>query len=253
MLIQGAQANPNHLEPIPPYDPLDIDDTHRSYVQAVFTSLIGKGWLPSLWMIERPSFSREYAVMLWCMIEYDPNDTRPLWRREIKRKQWVVEHVTPKEKIWRFKPVGDSSEVPDIRPTKDVERHRTPITEDFAKAVQEAWLSTLQLTRYAEDQRAGLDGTTLEFYCDGLFGETWSPDGGLPAMLPDLGRRLRALALSDEKGKEPFLAAAGNVARKIAKEAEAEQIKLFGKKLSLITWRSSLERNDRASQTGETH
>jgi hypothetical protein len=272
-LTLGARANPNHLEPIPPYDPLDIHDTSHSYKQAVFTSLIGKGWRPSLWMIERPSFSREYAVMLWCTIEYDPNDTRPLGRREIKRREWVIEHVTPKEKIWRFKPVDNSTKVlvnkemeevmkrrraqgavelaPDIRTTKDVERRRITIPEDFAKAVQEAWLNTLQLTRYTEDQRTGLDGTTLEFWCDGLFGQTWSPETGLPAQLADLGRKLGTLALSDEKSQGPLLAEAGRLARKIAKEAEAEQIKLFGKKMSHITWSSVLSEFERARKTGE--
>jgi len=235
MLIQGAQANPNHLEPIPPYHPLDVDDIIHSYSQAVFTSLIGKGWRPSLWMIERPSFSREYAVILWCTIEYDPNDTRPLWRREIKRKQWVVEHVTPKEKIWKFRRARRGSEVPDIKPTKDVERHRVAVTEDFAKAVQEAWLNTLQLTRYAEDTGHGLDGTTLQFCYEDLFGQAWSPQAGLPAMLADLGRKLSTLALSDEKSREPLLAEADSLARKVAKEAEAEQIRLFGKKISLGT------------------
>ncbi len=273
LLIEGAQANPNHLEPIPPYHPLDIDDTSHSYGQAVFTSLIGKGWSPSLWMIERPSFSREYAVMLWCTVEYDPNDTRPLGRREIKRRQWVIEHVMPKEEIWRFKPVDNSAKVPvnkemeevmkrrraqgavkltpDIRTTKDVERHRTPIPEDLAKVVQEAWLNTLQLTRYAEDRLTGLDGTALEFCYDDLFGRTWSPDTGLPAMLADLGRKLAAIALSDEKNKEPLLKGADSLARQIVKEVEAEQIKLFGKKLSHITWSSVLNRKDRPSQNGE--
>lgn len=251
MLIQGGQAGPNHLEPIPPYHPLDIDNTSHSYRQAVFTSLIGKGWSPSLWMIESPSFSREYAVMLWCTVEYDPNDTRPLGRREIKRKQWVVEHVTPKEMIWRFKPIDGNREVPDIRPTQDVERHRTSIPEDFAKAVQEAWLSTLQLTRYGEARLTGVDGTTLEFCYDDLFGETWSPDTGLPAELADLGRKLAKLALSDEKSKEPLLKEADSLARKIAKEAEAEQIKLFGKKIAYVTWSRILDRKDRAPQSGE--
>jgi hypothetical protein len=245
MLIQGAQANPNHLEPIAPYDPMD-----SGYDRAVFTSLVGKYWA-SLWMIEMPSFSREYAVILRCNTAYDPNDTRPVLTAELKSERWLVEYVVPKEKIWRWKDVDDTHSVLDIKPTEDVERHHTYITKDLAQALQEAWLSTLQLTRYAEDRRKGLDGTTVQFYCGGLFGQTWSPGPGLPAQLAELGRKLRALALSDEKSKEPLLKEADDLARKIAKEAEAEQIKLFGKKLSHITWSSVLNRKDRASQTGE--
>jgi len=244
LLLQNAQANPNHLEPIPPcYDPLDLDGTSGQYKEAVFTSLIGRGWLPSLWMIERPSSSRAYAVVVWGAIEPDPNDSRPASRREIKRKQWVVQYTAlneeiRREKIWRSKAANGRTPITyDVRPTKNVERHRVPITAEFATVVREAWLSTLQLTRYAQGDRGrGLDGTTLDFFCcddpfaGGLFGQTWSPKTGLPAMLADLGRKLRAIALSDEKNRDSLLAEADSLARRIAKDAEAEQIKLFGKK-----------------------
>jgi hypothetical protein len=70
----------------------------------------------------------------------------------------------------------------------------------------------------------------LEFCCGDLLGQTWSPKTGLPAMLADLGRKLRAIALSDEKNRDSLLAEADRLARKIVKDAEAEQIKLFGKK-----------------------
>lgn len=248
MLVREAFAdatNLNHLEPITPYDVLDVDGTRDSYRQAVFTSLIGKGWLPDMWMIETPSFSREYAVIIWARAD-GPNAPRT---SESKPKRWVIQYVAPKESIWRWKEVSgdgvsaDASPtktgrgnrlVPDIRPTKDVEKHRIEVPEDFAKLVHGAWLSTLQLTRYGEDGRGGRDGTTLQFCCADLFGETWSPQTGLPAMLADLGRKLALLAQSDEKDREPLLTEAGSLARKITKEAEAEQIKLFGKKMSRL-------------------
>jgi hypothetical protein len=53
----SIHANPNHLEPIPAYDP-------DGYNQAVFQSFIGKRRLVELWMIERPSFAMERAVSL---------------------------------------------------------------------------------------------------------------------------------------------------------------------------------------------
>ena len=226
-LIPQVQANPNHLEPIRPYYSIDIGSSIHGYGQAVFTSLIGTGWNPSPWMIERASFSREYAVIVWRSIEYDRNDPHP---RKIKRTQWFVEYVAAKEKIWRFKHSDNDEEVLDIRPTKEVERHRVPITAEFAKVVQEAWWSTLQLTRYAEGSQQGLDGTTLEFCCGDLFGRAWSPRSGLPAMLADLGRKLRAVALSEEKNRDSLLEQADSLARKIAEDAEAEQIRLLGKK-----------------------
>jgi hypothetical protein len=244
LLIPKVQATPNHLEPIPPYS-LDMDGTSDEYRQAVFTSLIGRGWLPSLWMIEKPSSSRAYAVVLQRTVEFDPNDTRPFSEREIKRKPWVVSYTAlneeiRREKIWRSKAANGRIPITyEIRPTKNVESHSAPITPEFAKVVREAWLSTLQLTRYAQgDRGGGLDGTTLDFFCcddpfaGGLFGQTWSPKTGLPAMLADLGRKLRAIALSDEKNRDSLLAEADSLARKIAKDAEAERIRLFGKKMS---------------------
>jgi len=117
---------------------------------------------------------------------------------------------------------------------KSVELSRQSSRLARGNVVQEAWLSTLQLTRYAEDDWHGLDGTTLEFCRGDLFGYTWSPETGLPAMLADLGRKLGALARSNEKDREPLLVEAESLARRIAKEAEAEQIELFGKKMSRL-------------------
>lgn len=229
MLVQIVEANPNHLEPIAPYRSVDT-----GYHQAVFTSLVGKYWT-SLWMIERPSFSEEYAVVLRYDDEYDPNDTRPVERSEAKRGRWYIERVAPKEKIWRWKVIDNVHLELDIKPTEDVERHRAYITEDFAKALEEAWLSTLQLTRYGETRMTGLDGTTLEFCFGDLFGQTWSPKTGLPTMLAGLGRKLSSITIAEEKNRASLLAEADSLAHKITKEAEAEQIRLFGKKMSRIT------------------
>ncbi len=248
MLIQGAQANPNHLEPLPPYN-YYLDRVGYDIGQAVFTALIDRK-RPVLWMIEWPSFSPPSAVMLRRQVEYDPNDDSPLQGRRVKRELWLLDHVAVKPLKW--KTLGKGSNPPDIKPSEDVELSRTIVTTDFGKAVQEAWLNTLQLTRYAEDRRTGLDGTTFIFcYEDDIFGYTWSPNTCLPAMLMNLGRKLREIARSDEKNKEQLLKEADSLARRIAKEAEAEQIKLFGKKMAYITWSSVLNRAGRAPQTGE--
>jgi hypothetical protein len=184
-------------------------------------------------MIELPSFSWPCAVILRHEFEYDPDDDRLDPARRVRREQWLIEHAVLK--TWKLKTLDDGSKTLDIKPAEDVETHRTSVTKDFAEAVRRAWLSTLQLTRYAEDRRQGLDGTTFEFYCDyNYFGETWSPKTGLPAMLVDLSGKLRAIAQSDEKSKGPLLKEADTLARKIAKEAEAEQKRVFGKKLSRI-------------------
>lgn len=241
ILVQKVQANPNHLEPIPIWDDF-------GYCQAVFKSFIGE--VPaSLWMIERPGFSREYAVILRREVEYDPNDTRPAPVRRVVGEQWFVVHVTPKEKIWQLKRIDKTHMDLDIRPTENVEIHCTPVTKDFAQAMEEAWWSVLQLTRTPKGYYRGPDGTTLQFCCGCLSGEIWTPRSGLPAMLADLGRKLGAVALSDEKNRTSLFAEAESLARKIAKDAEAEQIKLFGKKRAYITWSSVLDRDGSRHQS----
>jgi hypothetical protein len=223
VLAQKMQANPNHLEPIRAYD-------HFGYDEAVFKSLIGEA-SASLWMIERPSFSREYAVILRREVEYDSNDTRPAPLKRVTREQWFVVYVTPKEMVWRFKRIDNYREELDIRATEDVETQCIPVTRDFAQTMEKAWWNVLQLTRTSADHDQGPDGTTLQFCCGYLSGEIWSPETGLPAMLADLGRKLGTLARSDEKERSPLLAEAESLAHKIAKEAEAERVKLFGRKM----------------------
>lgn len=223
-LSQKVEANPNYLEPIRAYD-----DT--GYDEAVFKSLIGDA-PASLWMIERPSFSREYAVILRREVEYDPNDTRPAPLRRVAREQWFVVYATPKEMIWRYKRVDSYQLVLDIEPTKDVETQCIPVTREFAQTVEKAWWNVLQLTRTHEGYYRGLDGTTLQFGCGYLSGETWSPKTGLPAMLADLGRKLGTLARSNEQERASLLAEAESLARKIAKEADTEQVKRFGRKMN---------------------
>lgn len=238
MFVHKGQANPNHLEPIAPYQSPDADGTSHSYRQAVFVSLIGRASLPDMWMMVRPpGRSPEYAVIVWSRLDQDPNG---LHSSAPKRREWFVDYVAAKESIWRFKEVPNPKPtnsrgnmlIPDIRPTENVEKYRITITEDFAHEVQEAWLNTLLLTRYADNRDRGVEGTPVEFCCLDFYGVTWSPTTGLPAMLADLGHKLGALARSDEKDREPLFAEAESLARKIAKDAEAEQIKLFGKKMA---------------------
>jgi len=222
-LIPGVRANPNHLEPIP-----FSDDT--GYRHAVFASLIGAA-PASLWMIERPSFSAEYAVILRREVEYDPNDTRPTPLRRVTREQWFVVRVIAKDQIWRWKHADNNRLVLDIRPTEDVEIHCTPVTKDFAQTLEQAWWSVLQLTRAPKESYRFLNGTTLQFGCGYLSGEIWSPKSGLPAQLAELGRNLGTLALSGEKVNGRLLGECAYLARKIRKEAEEEQTKVFGRRM----------------------
>ncbi len=228
-LIQKLPANPNHLEPITPYNYYGYEGAH----QVVFNALIGDVFpqrLSVVWMLEWPCFDQASAVVLRHEVQYDPNDTRPYGKKKVIHEEWLLEDAVLK--TWRTKTLDDGRKVFDIQPAQDVETHRTAVTKDFAAAVKDGWLSVLELTRYPDVDFLGLDGTTFHFYCDGLFGQTWSPDTGLPARLVDLAHKLRAIARADDKTQGPLLAEAEKLATKIAKDAAAEQKRVFGRRRS---------------------
>lgn len=170
------KANPNHLEPVPAYD-LD------GYDQAVFSSFIGKR-RPALWMIVKPSFESEYAIIL---------------DRGLEPGQWNIEYAVAKRSIWRWKKIDSGARILDIHPTNEIEKHCLIVPDNFACQIKNAWLSVLKQTRYPIKDYRALDGVVYQFYCeDYYFGEIWSPTSGIPKMLSDLGLGLRDLAKSQD-------------------------------------------------------
>lgn len=181
-------ANPDHLEPIPAYDP-------DGYNQAVFESLIGQR-RPELWMIVKPSFSPEFAVLLFCH-EESGTSSEPT-------KKWEVEVVGPKAQIWRWKEVDERTSVLDIHATDDLTVKTAPISAELAAKISAAWRAALLQTRYPKQDQSGVDGVTYEFYCDyNLFGQTWSPEGGVPFLLTELGSAL--VRIANQKEVQPSL------------------------------------------------
>jgi hypothetical protein len=217
VLVCGGYANPNHLEPIAPYDP-------DGYNQAVFKSLVGKRPFVTLWMIEQPSFSPECAVLLGRGADFDPNASYRSPIRQVARDQWMIEYVVAKKQIWRYGRADVNMPVPCFKLTEEVERYRTTVTKDFAETMLAAWRSVLKTTRYPDERWPGADGTTFQFYCGyEYFGKTWSPDSGLPAMLVDLGHKLGELARPGAKNKKSLQRQALDLARKITQEAASQQ------------------------------
>ncbi len=204
-----APSNPNHLEPMPAYDP-------DGYDQAVFRSLVGDD-LGELWMIVKPSFNPEYAVIVRHEIEYAKSDD-PFDRR-IESEKWVVERAEAKKQIWQWKDIGGGRSVLDIKVTKDVIRSRVEITKEFASQMFSAWQSVLRSTRYPDEDYRGLDGATFQFYCHhNLFGEVWTPRTGLPRMLTDLGFQLAEVATATDEGRPDSIAKCVEIAKKITAE-----------------------------------
>ena len=187
-------SNPNHLEPIPAYEPYGYD-------QAVFSSLLGKE-PGEIWMIGKPSFSPEYAVIL--------RNKLPPSASEFDKKndsgKWVVEYAEVKKQIWRWKELDSGTIILDIKATKEVTRRRAEVTREFAELMIGAWKSVLRQTRYTDHGYRGCDGATFQFYCRyNLFGEIWSPTSGIPKQITDLGHKLGEVARAEAKGRDQLI------------------------------------------------
>ena len=208
---QGAEAptNPNHLEPMQAYAP-------DGYDQAVFRSLIGND-PGELWMVGKPSFSPEYAVILRHEIKYaKPGD---FLDRTIESEKWIVEYAVAKNQIWRWKEVGGGRTELDIHVTKDIIRHRAEVTKEFGLKIFAAWEAVLRVTRYPDADYRGLDGVTIQFYCrPNLFGEIWTPNAGLPKMLTKLGGKLADIAEMESQYRPKIVADCTDLAKKIVAE-----------------------------------
>lgn len=210
-----SPSNPNHLEPLPAYAP-------DGYDQAVFQSLIGKD-PGELWMIGKPSFGPEYAVVLRHELTYS-NPEEP-FDRTIALEKWMIERVEAKRQIWRWRQLCGGRMELDIHATKDVIRQRSEVTKDFASQMLLAWESVLRKTRYPDEDYRGLDGTTFQFYCrHNFFGEVWTPRTGLPNMLTELGHRLADVVKASDEARPKLVAECVEIAKKITAETRKPEV-----------------------------
>lgn len=77
------------------------------------------------------------------------------------------------------------------------------IDDDLAIAIQRAWATMLLKTRFPTNRYRGVDGSAAEFsvFVAGagtIYGQLWSPSGGLPKELLDLGLALADYCRSSE-------------------------------------------------------
>lgn len=195
---QAPQAF-DRLEPVPAYDRL-------GYSQTVFQVLV-REQMPELWMIVKPSFSPEYAVVLG-----------RVWSEEIPRKliRYELRWVRAKKPIWHQERIGNTNSFR-VAPLKDpgIEERTVEFPPEATSQISKAWSRIIRESRYPSSLHAGVDGVTYEFYAHyNLFGTTWGPQSGAPAMMVELGEALidyvqanpinrdKALQLCIEKAKQ---------------------------------------------------
>jgi hypothetical protein len=238
---------PNHLEPVEPFD-----DT--GYSQLVFETLVGKTepttayviWTsadpaekkpdidpplqppisarPVLWMICKPSFSPESAVILYDEVQ-GPADGS--FADPSAKHRWLLVTVTATQPIWHWEehPANYTGPVKlDLRRDVKLDRKIAEIEEASAKALEEAWAAVTRQTRYPEKADGGLDGVTYQFYAGGCYGETWSPEQGLPAAIVHSAEELAKIVKSAPPERPKLWPTALATLSKIkAQAAEAKQ------------------------------
>jgi len=90
--------------------------------------------------------------------------------------------------------IGYRIRILDIHPTEDVITQAVTVDISQFKHVITAWKKALNNTRYSPNKNLGLDGVTYQFYAHyNFFGETWSPNKGIPFKLVKLGKILEEL------------------------------------------------------------
>jgi len=195
-----VHANPNHLLPVPAYD-------SDGYDQAVFKSLIGNV-RPEIWMVVRPSFEEEYAIVLYRDIEYEEAKGDMTYPRKAIRDEWLLSKISATQKIWAWKDIGEGRSILDIKPTDDVVKDSIAVNKADYEKIISAWKVALKTTRYPDSKNMGLDGTTYQFYAHyNLFGQTWSPKEGLPLNIVNLGAALEDIIKTKENRKSALIKA----------------------------------------------
>ena len=122
---------------------------------------------------------------------------------------WAVPDDEQKYFITVTRVSGSSRNTDEGKPAK-VSRTDREISLALAVAIQRAWGRMLQNTRYSAKSSVGLDGETVQFsvWVQGLgylYGETWSPDGGLTAEMVSLGSALEEFAVNASAVEGPLI------------------------------------------------
>lgn len=194
--------NPDHLEPISPYDPFD-------YNPIVFRSLLGINEIPVLWMVSKPSFSTEYAIKLTHSMVYekckknggngkDTSESDPFDRGKLIEDKWLLESCVAKGQIWKELEKSEYQINSDRRSFKVSCSQKIEISSEVAIKMRAVWLVLLKETKYRKYQVKANDGITYMFGCDGYAGQTNTPSRGMPLELVNLSHKLIGVTKSVE-------------------------------------------------------
>jgi hypothetical protein len=186
MVIGSPQeAEEGHLIPVNPYP----GKKHKNYIDVlqICLDLPDPAHEPTL-MLLRPSFDPEEAIVL-----------------RDRDADYEVIYTTVDRNVWYSIPENRRDRIgykPKMR------RLVSPLPKRVGPRVVALWNRVLQEVRYAKVTEFALfhmDGTMVEFWHAGRFGETKDPDSGLPLMMTELGMELITLCKSDATKREEII------------------------------------------------
>jgi hypothetical protein len=208
--ITIAPANPNHLEPI---------NTYGDYDRVVFNALIGRE-RGELWEICMPSFSPEFALILRSQPETPKDRLSPKHYMTLK---WFLEVATAAQQIWLLKEHAGFAD--NLAQNIRVARKQIEIEQSLAHELQKCWVSVLSQTRRAREKDYVADGVIYQFYAFPYFGQTHSPNTGLPTKLVELASQLGATVRAKPPERKSLLDGCLRMAKALQASAKTEEDK----------------------------
>lgn len=158
--------------------------------------------------LARPSFSAESCVSVHAEISEEAKKKHGgWWAVPDDEKKYFITVTRPSESLWYS--MADNNDAKKTRVVK-VTRVDREISLDLAIAIQRAWGRMLQHTRYPAKASMGLDGVTYQFSVGvrgigDLYGETWTPRGGLTAEIAELGIDLTTFGIDKNAPEQPLI------------------------------------------------
>jgi hypothetical protein len=120
---------------------------------------------------------------------FDPEECLVLHEAKGDRPTYTLVHTRADRNIWYS--MAQNSDDGKPKPVH-VRRREVDLPPDLAGRVCRIWERMLRGVRYPtrDPDFAVMDGTRVEFWRRGMFGDTYEPERGAPKLLVELGRSL---------------------------------------------------------------
>ncbi len=170
-LPEKAPDEPDHLVPLDPYPAR----WHTKYTKLYRRKLKVPKRHEAAVMVYRPSFEGEE-----CLVIHESEGNEP---------SFTLIHTRADQNIWYSMPENsDDGE----RKRVVVTGREVPVPRELGERICRVWDRMLRGVRYPvpDEEPGGADGVSIEFWRHRMYGRAWSPSGGAPKGLVDLGRSL---------------------------------------------------------------